>query len=72
MTTLNYLRSFRINNFAIIDFAGVILLAEFLLFNRKQRKQDVSIVQRLVYYLFSFILGLVMHDFFNVKTQIQI
>ena len=63
------IRSFRLSGFAVIDFVGVILLAELFLY---LRGRGVSLRQRVIYYLFSFILGIVMHDFFNIKTRISI
>ena len=66
--SLTTLRSFRIGKFAVIDFLGVIALGE--LFVRLQGKTGFN--RRVTYYLFSFLLGIVVHDILNVKTQIHL
>lgn len=64
------LRSFRIANFAIVDFIGVILVAELVLYIRGGAGGSVK--RRLVYYLFIFILGIIVHDLSSIKTQISL
>lgn len=66
---MNNLRSFRINNFAIVDFIGVILLAEAILYVKGGVH---TIKKRFVYYLFVFLLGIISHDILGIKTQINL
>lgn len=63
------LRSFRINNFAVVDFLGVIALAELILYIKGGNH---TLKQRLVYYLFIFLLGIIVHDILGIKTQITL
>jgi hypothetical protein len=63
------LRSFRINNFAVIDFLGVIAVAEVILYIKGG---EHSMKQRIAYYLFIFLLGIIVHDILGIKTQISL
>jgi hypothetical protein len=64
------LRSFRIYNFAIIDFIGVMILAEIMMYFSKNT--EMSAMKRVVYYIFAFLFGIVVHDMLAVKTQISL
>jgi hypothetical protein len=64
------LRSFRIYNFAIVDFIGVMILAEIMMYFSKNT--EMSAMKRVVYYIFAFLFGIVVHDMLAVKTQISL
>ena len=63
------LRSFRINNFAVVDFIGVIVLGEAILYFKGG---EHTWKHHIVYILFTFLLGIVVHDILDIKTQITL